>query len=98
LISINIVDLDENTLHRYVGNMIAPEQSRASRAWLKWSQADLAERANVGLSTIRDFENGARKPIENNILSIIKAFEAGGVEFINDNNGAAVGIKAPAGV
>ena len=75
--------------------MIAPEQSRAARAWLNWSQADLAERAKVGLSTIRDFEKGARKPIENNILAISRAFEEVGVEFIEEN-GRPAGIRAPA--
>lgn len=75
--------------------MIAPEQSRAARAWLNWSQADLADRAKVGLSTIRDFEKGTRKPIENNLLAISAAFTVAGVEFI-DENGRPVGIKAPA--
>lgn len=76
--------------------MIAPEQSRAARAWLNWSQADLAERAGVGLSTIRDFEKGVRKPIANNMLAIRKAFYSADVEFVADENGRPVGIRAPA--
>jgi len=75
--------------------MIAPEQSRAARAWLNLSQADLAERAKVGLSTIRDFEKGTRKPIENNILAIERAFVDAGMEFIDDD-GRPVGIREPA--
>jgi len=91
--STNIVDLDEIILRRYIGDMIAPEQSRAARAWLMWSQANLADRANVGLSTIRDFEKGSRKPIENNLLSIVRVFELAGVSFVDDALGNAIGIS-----
>ena len=76
--------------------MLAPEQSRAARAWLNWSQADLAEKAGVGLSTIRDFEKGIRKPIANNMLAIRKAFYSAEIEFVADENGHPVGIRAPA--
>lgn len=78
-----------------IGQMIAPEQSRAARAWLNWSQADLAAKAKVGLSTIRDFEKGTRKPIENNLLAVEKAFLEIGVEF-TEENGRPTGIRAPA--
>ncbi len=47
--------------------MISPEQSRAARGWLDWSQEELAKRANVSLSTVRDFEKGRRVPIGNNL-------------------------------
>ena len=61
--------------------MITPQQCRAARAWLDWSQEDLAERANVALSTVRDFEKDRREPIANNIESIQKALEGAGIEF-----------------
>jgi DNA invertase Pin-like site-specific DNA recombinase len=35
---------------------IAPEQSRAARAWLKMSQVRLARAARVGVWTVMDFE------------------------------------------
>lgn len=92
--STNIVDLDE--IIRYIGAMIAPEQSRAARAWLNWSQADLADKAGVGLSTIRDFEKGKRKPIGNNMVAIRKAFYSADIEFLTNENGHPEGIKAPA--
>ena len=72
--------------------MLAPEQSRAARAWLEWSQTDLAKRANLSLSTVRDFEKGRRTPISNNIEAIRRAFEAEGVDFINDAKGKPTGI------
>ncbi len=37
---------------------LRPEQSRAARALLDWSQAELAEHAGVSRSTVRDFEGG----------------------------------------
>ena len=41
---------------------MSPEQVRAARNWLAWTQAELAERANVGLSTVKDYEGGKRTP------------------------------------
>lgn len=72
--------------------MLAPEQSRAARAWLDWSQDDLAQRAKVSLSTIRDFEKGRRTPIANNLDAIHRVFEASGVIFEN-TGGIATGIS-----
>lgn len=73
--------------------MLSPEQSRAARAWLEWSQEHLANRASVSLSTIRDFEKGRRVPIKNNLEAICRAFEAQGVCFHDDENGKAKGIS-----
>ena len=74
---------------------MSPEQCRAARAWLSWSQQDLAKRAQVGLSTVKDFENGSRKPIANNLLAIQKAFEAEGVSLLFDAQDRPVGIERP---
>lgn len=78
--------------------MLTPEQCRAARGWLDWKQSDLAERAKVGLSTVRDFEKGKRKPIENNMLAIVRAFEVAGVTLLADEKGRAAGIAAGAAV
>jgi DNA-binding transcriptional regulator YiaG len=73
---------------------MSPEQCRAARAWLNWSQQDLAKSASVGLSTVKDFENGSRKPIANNLNALRIALEASGIRFENDaKNGAAIGIR-----
>jgi transcriptional regulator with XRE-family HTH domain len=61
--------------------MLSPEQCRAARAWLNWSQEELAKEAEVALSTVRDFERGDREPIGHNIQAIQRALEAGGIEF-----------------
>ena len=68
------------------------EQCRAARAWLDWTQQELARRAGIGISTVRDFEKGERTPIPNNLAAIVRALETGGIEFI-DEEGKPVGIR-----
>lgn len=68
---------------------MTPEQSRAARGLLDWSQRQLAEKSYLGESTVRDFEKGRRIPTHNNLASIRAALEAAGVEFIEENGGGA---------
>ena len=58
-----------------------PEQCRAARGWLDWTQADLAAAAGVSLSTVRDFEKGRRVPIPANRLMIEAALVGAGIGF-----------------
>jgi ribosome-binding protein aMBF1 (putative translation factor) len=76
--------------------MMKPEHSRAARAWLGWSQQDLAERAKVGLSTVKDFESGKREPIANNLSAMHAALSAGGVcmDFHKDGKPKGITIKS----
>jgi len=62
-----------------------PEQSRAARAWLDWSQEELAAKASVSLSTVRDFEKGRRDPIPNNLAAMKAALESAGIAFVDDD-------------
>lgn len=62
--------------------MLTPEQSRAARGWLDWTQQTLAERSRVALSTVRDFEKGRRVPIANNLYAMRQAMEHAGVRFV----------------
>lgn len=66
---------------------MSPEQCRAARAWFGWSQQDLATRASVGISTVKDFENRSRRPIANNLNALRSALEANGMRFVNDPQG-----------
>lgn len=75
-------------------HMISPEQCRAARAWLGWPQPELAKRAKVGLSTVRDFETGTRTPILNNRQAIQGALEIAGIRFLFDGE-KATGIQSP---
>jgi ribosome-binding protein aMBF1 (putative translation factor) len=61
---------------------MSPEQCRAARAWLDWSQEQLATKAQVSNSTLRDFEAGRRVPIANNLTAIKRALEAAGIQFL----------------
>lgn len=58
-----------------------PEQVRAARSLLGWSQQYLASKAGVSISTIADFERGQRSPVPNNALAIRKALETAGIMF-----------------
>ena len=60
---------------------MSPEQVRAARNWLAWTQAELAEKAKVGLSTVKDYESGKRTPIANNLEAIQRSLEAAGIVF-----------------
>jgi transcriptional regulator with XRE-family HTH domain len=74
---------------------ISPQQSRAARGLLDWSQTELGVRANLSESTIRDFEKGRRVPAINNLTAIRGALEAAGVEFTNgDQPGVRLRKKA----
>ena len=64
---------------------MSPEQVRAARNWLAWTQAELADRAHVGLSTVKDYEGGRRTPIANNLEGIQRALEKAGMSFTADS-------------
>jgi transcriptional regulator with XRE-family HTH domain len=61
---------------------VSPEQCRAARAWLGWTQAELAQRSNVGLSALKDFEKGSRRTLAAIRHQIRRAFEDAGVTFL----------------
>ncbi|MDR3483698.1 MAG: helix-turn-helix transcriptional regulator [Bradyrhizobium sp.] len=72
---------------------MTPEQCRAARAWLNWPQDELATNANVGVSTVRDFEANRRVPTRNNLTAMQAALEKGGVSFVENEKER--GITAP---
>jgi len=69
------------------GVALIPEQCRAARGLLGWSQADLSEQAFVAKQTLTDFESGKRSPYDRTLVDIRAALEKGGVEFIAENGG-----------
>ena len=72
--------------------MISPAQCRAARGLLDWSQQVLAERAGVGIVTIRQLEADAKQPRRATLSVVRQAFEQAGVQFI-DQNGGGAGVR-----
>ena len=67
--------------------MITPAQCRAARGLLKWRQQDLADKAKVGVATVRNFENDHVSTNEGTLVLIRQTLEAAGVAFIDENGG-----------
>jgi transcriptional regulator with XRE-family HTH domain len=67
--------------------MISPEQCRAARGLLNWSQLELAEASQVGIVTIRQLEGGLNQPRRATLVVVRHALETAGVEFIDENGG-----------
>ena len=73
--------------------ILTPAQSRAARGLVEWSQDELAIRAEVGNSTVRDFEKGRRVPMDDNLTAIRRALEGAGIEFLPAKGGKGVGVR-----
>ena len=71
--------------------LITSEQLRAARALVRMDQKQLAEQASVSAQTIKRLEkmDGPLSGHVGTIVSIQKALEAAGVEFIPENGGGA---------
>ena len=62
--------------------MLLPAQCRAARGLLSWSQGELADRAGVSRSTVKDFETERHALHHSTERLLIVALEAGGVMLI----------------
>jgi transcriptional regulator with XRE-family HTH domain len=67
--------------------MVTAAQCRAARGLLDWSQQDLADRARVGIVTVRQLEGGSTQPRRATLDVIRRALESADVEFIDENGG-----------
>jgi predicted transcriptional regulator len=67
--------------------MITPGQCRAARGLLAWNQQYLAREAGVGIVTVHQFEAGTSRPRRATLDVIKRAFERGGIVFIDENGG-----------
>ena len=67
--------------------MVTSAQCRAARGLLQWSQRELAKQAGIGLVTVIQLENGVGQPRRATLQVVRNAFEAAGVEFIDENGG-----------
>lgn len=62
--------------------MMTASQCRAARALLNWSQADLANTAQVGISTVRTFEADTAIPRRATLAMMVLALEKHGIVFL----------------
>jgi predicted transcriptional regulator len=72
---------------------VTPEQCRAARAMLNWSQKDLAKAADVGLSTISRLETEELTPHASNLAAIRAALETAGIVFIDGDDIMGAGLR-----
>jgi transcriptional regulator with XRE-family HTH domain len=71
---------------------MSPEQTRAARALLRWSQHDLAYAASVPRGTVADFESGGRDIYHGALKKIESAFETAGIMFLEDDSSGGLGV------
>lgn len=62
--------------------MINAKQCRAARAWLGWSQDDLAEKAECARRTIAAFEQEKSVPFDRTLRDIQRTLEDAGITFL----------------
>ena len=66
----------------------SPAQLRAARGLIGWSQTDLAKKADLSLPTVKRVETDWGIRVSEDARSKLRdALEAGGVEFIAENDG-----------
>jgi Protein of unknown function (DUF1488) len=74
-------------------DVIVPAQVRAGRALLGWSQEQLAQEAEIGLSSVRDTESERRAADTGAVASIRRALWNGGVVFTAGRQGEGPGVR-----
>lgn len=73
---------------------LLPEQCRAARGLLNWTQERLATAAGVSRSTIKDFECQRHALHQSTEELLVRAFEQAGAQFLpEDIDGPGVRMK-----
>jgi transcriptional regulator with XRE-family HTH domain len=75
--------------------MLSTAQIRAARSLLGWRQEDLAQAAQIAISTVRRIEaqKGTAMGYVSTLLRIQKAFEQAGVQFMDDDDFGGIGVR-----
>ena len=84
-------------LMQFGWSMLTSRQLRAARALVGRSARELAERAGVHISTIQRMERGDGSVGGTVIIheKVIRALEASGIEFLNDDGHQGVVLNGP---
>lgn len=76
---------------------LTPGQCRAARGFLDWTQDELAARAGLSRSTIRDFEKGRHDLHPSSERLLVRTLDEAGVMLIPAGDaGPGVCLKRPA--
>ena len=68
--------------------LVTPEQLRAARALLGWSQTELTRQAGLSLPTVKRVETEKGPKVSDDARSALQqALALGGIEFIEENGG-----------
>jgi transcriptional regulator with XRE-family HTH domain len=76
--------------------MIQPSQIRAARALLGWHQAELAQRAGIGLATIQRLErapDGVLMAHVSTMMKLVECFESAGITFLRADQAGGIGVR-----
>jgi DNA-binding XRE family transcriptional regulator len=65
---------------------ISQRQCRAARAWLGWTQRDLARKAGVDMQTVMFFETGQSVPRRATLLAFMLTFQRMGISWDDEHN------------
>lgn len=71
--------------------MLTPAICRAARGLIGLTQSELARLANVGESTVRNFEAGRSVPVANNLQAIVSVLADRGAILIADGEASPSG-------
>ncbi|MGH1417297.1 MAG: helix-turn-helix domain-containing protein [Hyphomicrobiaceae bacterium] len=89
---ISTFPVDRSGERSYDHHKFSPDQLRAARALLNWSQDDLANEASVAVMMIKNFERSLSDPRKSSMNKLKVTLERAGICFIDetDANGAGV--------
>ncbi|MBZ9909205.1 helix-turn-helix transcriptional regulator [Mesorhizobium sp. BR115XR7A] len=63
---------------------MTPDQCRAGRALIKWTQQQLADAAGIGIATLTLFESGSTDPRPATIQVLQRALVDAGIVLLGD--------------
>ena len=73
--------------------MFTPDQLRAARALLNWSQDDLASAAEVAVMMIKNYERRLSDPRLSSMTKLKQTLEQAGIEFIDSTEKSGPGVR-----